>query len=201
MRGFEIVPSDWAPASVWYDDDGRRQQTLEFIVSGKPEPQGSKNVSRQGFVYESAKGLKDWRKKVHNQAQAAMNGRWRSEEFIVEGQPRHIRDIPRALPMFNGSVMLDVTYVLYRPKTFSAPPWLVLDKDIWKEMIGGKGGTPPAIKKPDLEKLTRAIKDAMTGVVYFDDSQVIEEHARKRLADVGELMGAHILVTSNVEVK
>lgn len=36
-----------------------------------------------------------------------------------------------------------------------------------------------AIKKPDLDKLARAALDAMTNVVYSDDSQVVELHCFK----------------------
>jgi Holliday junction resolvase RusA-like endonuclease len=40
----------------------------------------------------------------------------------------------------------------------------------------------PATKKPDLDKLLRAILDALTGVLYHDDSQVVEALVRKELA-------------------
>jgi len=33
--------------------------------------------------------------------------------------------------------------------------------------------------KPDVLKLGRAIEDAMNGVVYLDDSQIVEEHLSK----------------------
>jgi len=38
----------------------------------------------------------------------------------------------------------------------------------------------PHTKKPDLDKLVRAAKDALTGVVWTDDSQVVHVVARKR---------------------
>ena len=50
-----------------------------------------------------------------------------------------------------------------------------------------KRRTPPAVKKPDLDKCIRAVLDALTGVVLADDSLVVDVHgARKRLADIGE---------------
>lgn len=52
--------------------------------------------------------------------------------------------------------------------------------------------TPLAVKKPDADKLLRAIMDALTGTVYHDDSQVVELHVRKRLAEIGEPPGATI---------
>ena len=54
--------------------------------------------------------------------------------------------------------------------------------------------TPLAVKKPDLDKLVRAVGDSLTGVVYADDSQVVSMALFKRIAELGESPGAHILV-------
>ncbi len=54
--------------------------------------------------------------------------------------------------------------------------------------------TPPAVKKPDLDKLARAILDALTHTVIADDSQVVELYAHKRLAEIGEAPRARITV-------
>ena len=49
-----------------------------------------------------------------------------------------------------------------------------------------KNGAPPfpTMKKADTDKLFRLVGDALTGIVYFDDSQVIDIQATKRYADV-----------------
>lgn len=39
-----------------------------------------------------------------------------------------------------------------------------------------------AVRKPDLDKLARSCLDAMTHVIYRDDSQIVKLHATKRLA-------------------
>jgi crossover junction endodeoxyribonuclease RusA len=57
-----------------------------------------------------------------------------------------------------------------------------------------KRATPPAVKRPDTDKLTRAIFDALSGVVWKDDSQVVELHAFKRLATLEEQPGASIRI-------
>lgn len=54
--------------------------------------------------------------------------------------------------------------------------------------------TPLAVKKPDTDKLLRAIGDALTGVVYADDSQIVSLYADKRIAELGEQPGARITV-------
>lgn len=57
-----------------------------------------------------------------------------------------------------------------------------------------KRSTPPATKRPDLDKLARAVLDALSGVVWRDDSLIIDLHPTKRLAEIGELAGARIRV-------
>lgn len=77
-----------------------------------------------------------------------------------------------------GPVRVDLEFV--RPRPVSTP----------------KRRTPPAIKKPDLDKLNRAILDALTGIAFGDDAQVTEQHLTKRLAEIGETPGVWITVTS-----
>ncbi len=52
--------------------------------------------------------------------------------------------------------------------------------------------TPAHTRKPDADKLIRAVLDAITGLVFTDDSQVTEIHATKRIAGIGEQPGAWI---------
>lgn len=73
-----------------------------------------------------------------------------------------------------GPVGVSLEFVMPRPK--SAP----------------KRSTPPAVKRPDLDKLTRAILDALTGIAWNDDSQVVTIHATKRLAELDETPGVTI---------
>lgn len=60
--------------------------------------------------------------------------------------------------------------------------------------------TPCAVKKPDLDKLTRAVCDSLSGVVYADDSQVVNLVTRKRIAELGESPGAMITVDQVSEI-
>jgi len=53
----------------------------------------------------------------------------------------------------------------------------------------------PHTKKPDLDKLVRAIFDSGTGVAWADDANVDRVSASKRYADIGEQSGVHIHVT------
>jgi crossover junction endodeoxyribonuclease RusA len=49
-------------------------------------------------------------------------------------------------------------------------------------------------KKPDLDKLVRAVKDALTGVLWSDDSQVVTMTVAKRYAGPDERPGAKVAV-------
>jgi len=52
--------------------------------------------------------------------------------------------------------------------------------------------TPAHTRKPDIDKLVRALLDAITGLVFTDDSQVTGLLAAKRTAAIGEQPGVLI---------
>jgi crossover junction endodeoxyribonuclease RusA len=54
--------------------------------------------------------------------------------------------------------------------------------------------TPASVKRPDLDKLARAVMDALSDVVWGDDSQVVDLHATKRYAERDEQPGVQIVV-------
>ena len=60
---------------------------------------------------------------------------------------------------------------------------------IRKDQLGWLGHT----KKPDVDKLLRAVLDALTGIVWVDDSQVAFATANKTFAWNGR-PGAHIII-------
>jgi crossover junction endodeoxyribonuclease RusA len=96
-------------------------------------------------------------------------GAWR--ELVAYSVARSWRTAP-----LEGPVRVRLSFVMPRPV---ATP---------------KRRTPPAIKKPDVDKLGRAMLDALTGVCWRDDSQVVELHATKRLAELDEIPGALIQI-------
>lgn len=57
-----------------------------------------------------------------------------------------------------------------------------------------KGRTDPHTRKPDGDKLLRAVWDALTHVVWVDDAQVVRWSGSKREAEIGETPGARIRV-------
>jgi len=97
---------------------------------------------------------------------------WRAKRALREVKSGVIEQLP---------VSMSLWFVLYRPKTTAKT------RD-----------TPAAICRPDLDKLARAIGDALTKVVYQDDSQIIESHCYKRIAETDEEEGVQIMITTNV---
>jgi crossover junction endodeoxyribonuclease RusA len=83
----------------------------------------------------------------------------------------------KPLAFFDGPVDVELLFVLRRPV---ATP---------------KTRTPPAIKKPDIDKLARAILDAIGSAgMWRDDSQAVVLYAFKRIALPDETPGCWIKV-------
>jgi len=83
---------------------------------------------------------------------------------------------------FDGAVSLILEFIMPRPA--SAP----------------KKRTPHATKRPDIDKLMRAVCDAITSAhVWKDDSQVVWASISKRIAGLDEVPGCMIVVTEYVE--
>lgn len=144
---------------------------IEFFAPGVPATKGStKSFRCAGTGKIRTKGdnprTKPWQRVV--------------AQFALYAQ---VKRAPRG-----QGVSLEVEFVLPRPKGHLG--------------TGRNAGQlkPSAPKrhtsKPDVDKLTRAILDALTGVAYVDDSQVDVAPARKRYADPGEEVGARIWVSS-----
>ena len=79
-------------------------------------------------------------------------------------------------PLLGSAVDVRLDFVMPRPKSMP------------------KNRTEPAIKRPDLDKLARAVLDAITSVVIADDSQVVGLRATKRLALPDEQPGVEVSV-------
>jgi Holliday junction resolvase RusA-like endonuclease len=103
----------------------------------------------------------------------AKNKGW--QQLVTEAASHAIRQQP-SFQLIAGPVLLRAVFYLPRPKA-------IRDKPV------------PHLKKPDLDKLCRSCKDAMSKVVWQDDSLVVEIAARKEYARPGESPRAEISVT------
>lgn len=81
----------------------------------------------------------------------------------------------------DGAVTVVVHFVMPRTKAMRNKP------------------APPMVQKPDLDKMLRAVNDALTGIAYADDSQIVRLTGSKRRAAPGEQTGAHITITPFME--
>lgn len=92
----------------------------------------------------------------------------------------------RDLPLFTGAVSLRLLFIFPRPRS--------------RRFASGRFGVPHAVK-PDKDKLERAVCDALSGIVYRDDSQVAacEKVAVYTSADGGPT-GVWITVSSSFGV-
>lgn len=83
-------------------------------------------------------------------------------------------------------------------RPLDGPVTVVVDFVMPRVASEPKRRTRPHTRKPDADKLLRAIMDALTHVVYTDDSRVDRGGWSKRSAEVGETPGARIRVFSVV---
>lgn len=73
------------------------------------------------------------------------------------------------------------------------PVWVSVEFRVQRPASAPKRVIRPTTK-PDLDKLARAALDALTGVLFADDSQVVSLTAMKRFAGEGEPCGALFVV-------
>ena len=127
---------------------------IEFVVYGQPAPGGSKrgfynHRARRVIITDDSARSRPWKAQVSDAAADAMAGR----------------------ELEQGPVAITIRFYLPRPKGHYG--------------TGANGGrvrpsapTWPAVK-PDVDKLSRTVLDAMTGIVYRDDAQVVVKTVEK----------------------
>jgi crossover junction endodeoxyribonuclease RusA len=138
---------------------------LDFIVLGEPQPQGSKTVGRTraggSFVREDNPATAPWRQAV---AAAALKA--------IDEQP-----------LWTGPLRLVATFVFRRPASHFGTG---------RNAGRLKPSSPLYVRgRPDVDKLLRAVGDALTGIVWRDDAQLVIVHAEKHY---GEPACAHLVV-------
>lgn len=138
---------------------------VEFVVLGTPQPQGSKTAIQQRGkrprVIEDNPQTGPWRQVVAAAALEAMDGRG----------------------LRSGPLRLRAVFVFRRPAGHFGT-----GRNAGKLKASAPLYVP---KRPDLDKCLRAIGDALTGVVFRDDAQIVISIAEKHY---GEPECAHVLV-------
>lgn len=127
---------------------------ISFTVIGKPEPAGSKRAfvnpkTGKAIVTDANQNAKPWQTAVATEAAAQMNGE----------------------PLFDGPLSLTLRFWTPRPNGhFGTGRNAGILKRSAPEF--------PTVR-PDVLKLARAVEDALTGVVWRDDAQIVNEDITK----------------------
>lgn len=146
---------DWYMATAEQQIPGIEERPIMFAVYGTPQTAGSKKAfivnagkpHQRAIVTDDNTKSRSWKDQVAQAAGLAMAGAGRS--------------------LYRGP--LDVTFTFYRrrPKGHFGSgrnaAVLKASADRWP------------ITKPDVLKLARAAEDALTGVVWHDDAQIVRE--------------------------
>jgi Holliday junction resolvase RusA-like endonuclease len=150
---------------------------IEFTVPGLPIPQGSTRAfGRGGHVHttnDPTGRIERWRGDIRTAARPAI-GNWTGP------------GLPWAAP---APVKIAIAFRFPRPKGHFLPANArrqepELRPDAPRFVTSGN----------DADKLSRAVLDALTAVLYADDGQVVGLASTKRYADPGEHPGADVAV-------
>jgi crossover junction endodeoxyribonuclease RusA len=128
---------------------------FSFIVHGTAAPQGSKRHIGNGVMLESSKRLRPWRQDVRFAA--------------LERRPP---DWDMTKPM---GLVLEFR--------FSRPQSHFVTKKGVSYLKPNSPAEPVSARLGDIDKLSRAVLDALTGVAYLDDRQVTQLEASKAYLD------------------
>jgi Holliday junction resolvase RusA-like endonuclease len=140
---------------------------ISFRVPGIPQPGGSK----RGFVTKAGR--------VAIVEDAKKNKPWR---VSVQGAALAAHS---GGPL-SGPLALRVVFVMPRPKGH-------FGSGRNAHVVRASAPRFPA-SKPDTTKLLRSTEDALSGVLWADDAQIVTQHVTKRYAHVGEGPGAWVEV-------
>lgn len=151
----------------------RPRLRLSFFVSGTPIPQGSKRAWVAG----------DGKVRMTEDA-GARHYTWRME---VTGHARQaMSNVGRFGAPYTEAVSCILTFKAHRPQSHYGTGRNA-------EKVKPSAPDFPA-KAPDLDKLTRAVWDSLTSVVWVDDGQVVAATIRKQWCERWEEDGVHIMV-------
>ncbi len=149
---------------------------ISFVVLGTPAPKGSSRAfvnKRTGRAFVAPGGAKTTEAKIAN---------WSS---AVRDAARRIVGDVEAPPFVAVPLVVEIEFRLARP----AGHW-------GKGRNAGKltpSAPPFPMGKPDGDKLLRTTWDALTGIVFDDDSRIVDFPTRKRYATPGN-EGATIVI-------
>lgn len=134
--------------------------SITFFVPGEPKPAGSKRA----FAFKR----KDGSLGANVTDDCKKSKDWKSMVAFVahEHKPDALWDGPLELELWFHIVRIKGHYRSGRNSNQLKP-----------------NAPKRPTKKPDTTKLTRAVEDALTGIIWRDDAQVVDQHCHKVYAD------------------
>ncbi len=139
---------------------------IEFFIPGIPAPGGSKRAfvlkRKDGSIVRRPNGSP----MVNITDDAGQRNKdWRANVALCA------RQAMQGQPPTDKPLIVSITFYRTRPKGHHRSNGALRD-------------TAPAFptSKPDVLKLMRSTEDAMTGIVWVDDAQVVSEHLHKRFS-------------------
>jgi len=142
---------------------------ISFFVPGQARPAGSKSAFRnkatgQLIITHANPKTKDWMDSV----------KWHAMKHVGR------------MVLLTDAMCLKLTFLRQRPGS-----------DYGTGRNAGRlkaSASLHNVKVPDLTKLTRCVEDALTGIIWKDDNQVIAQRTNKRYCRGDEIPGVHVLV-------
>lgn len=130
---------------------------ISIFVPGTPKPAGSK----RGFYIQKKK-----RVIITDDCRGSKD--WKTDV-------KHAAQAIYKGPLHECPIVLSLHFMVLRPKGHFRT-----GKNEGKLRDWAR---PFPISKPDVLKLARGVEDALTGVIWKDDAQIVTEHLYKRYAD------------------
>lgn len=129
-----------------------KDDAIRITVYGTPQTAGSKRAYKRGNHI--------------NVVDDNPNSRaWKKQVAQYAGE------VMAGAKLLDGPLELELRFYRSRPKGH-------LSKRTDVELVPSAPAFP--ITRPDTTKLIRAVEDALTGIVWRDDAQVVDQHAFKR---------------------
>ncbi len=142
--------------------------TIQFTVYGNAQSAGSKRA----FVPTNKNTGQPFRRAGGGIVVSVVDDNAKSKDWkklVAMAAQQH-----RPATPIEGAVRLTLVFVRVR----------AADQFNSKGELNKKGlGKPYPISKPDVLKLARGIEDALTGIVWKDDAQIVDERLTKRWGD------------------
>lgn len=148
--------------------------SIRFFIHGVPKPGGSK----RGFPIKRANG--SWGVAMTD-ASGQAGKDWRGDVKAAALNALRTPDAP--VPNPGAMLSLTVEFVMPRPKSHYR-----------KDGSIKSGAESWHAKKPDTTKLLRSLEDALTGILWNDDSQIVRQMASKMYAGPDGRIGAEVTV-------